>query len=110
MRSPLTAVVLATLIAAPAAVPALVPATEGAEAMPRVAAWAVSEAGRSPSAPALLLPSAGVVDDGPAQSDPDPEAEAGRLAFVIVPLLAAVVVVVGAIVVIARGRRGRRGD
>ncbi len=44
------------------------------------------------------------------QAEPDSEAEAGRLAFVLVPLLGAAVVVIGAIVVISRGRRGRRGD
>ncbi len=78
--------------------------------MSRMAGSVVFEAGRPSYAPALLIASAGVVEDGPAQSDPDPESEAGRLAFVIVPLLVAAVVVVGAIIVIARGRRGRRGD
>ncbi|MFJ4037402.1 hypothetical protein ACIPVB_04910 [Microbacterium sp. NPDC090007] len=53
---------------------------------------------------------AGLTDRAVAQTAPDAEAEAGRLAFVIIPLIAAAVVVVGAIIVIARGRRGRRGD
>lgn len=44
------------------------------------------------------------------QAQPDSEAEAGRLAFVLIPLIGAAVVVVGAIVVISRGRRRRRGD
>ncbi|SDO46788.1 hypothetical protein SAMN04487848_1033 [Microbacterium sp. ru370.1] len=44
------------------------------------------------------------------QAEPDSEAEAGRLAFVLIPLVGAAVVVVGAIVVISRGRRRRRGD
>ncbi len=42
--------------------------------------------------------------------DPDPEAETGRLAFVLIPLLVAAVVVIGAVFVIARGRRRHRGD
>ncbi|MFJ4159006.1 hypothetical protein [Microbacterium testaceum] len=42
--------------------------------------------------------------------EPDPEAEAGRFAFVLIPLLVAAVVVIGAVLVIARGRRRRRGD
>ncbi|WP_295824865.1 hypothetical protein [uncultured Microbacterium sp.] len=42
--------------------------------------------------------------------DPDPEAETGRLALVLIPLLVAAVVVIGAVFVIARGRRRRRGD
>lgn len=52
-------------------------------------------------------PSAG---EDSAQSEPDAEAETGRLAFVLVPLIAAVIVGVGLIVVISRSRRGRRGD
>lgn len=44
------------------------------------------------------------------QEQPAPEAEAGRFAFVLIPLVAAAVVVVGAIFVISRGRRRRRGD
>lgn len=44
------------------------------------------------------------------QAQPDSEAEAGRLAFVLIPLLGAAIVVIGAIVVISRGRRRRRGD
>lgn|GEM_PF-5322256 len=44
------------------------------------------------------------------QAQPDSEAEAGRLAFVLIPLIGAAMVVVGAIVVISRGRRRRRGD
>lgn len=52
-------------------------------------------------------PSAG---EDSAQAEPDAEAETGRLAFVLVPLIAAVIVGVGLIVVISRSRRGRRGD
>lgn len=44
------------------------------------------------------------------QAEPDSEAEAGRLTFVLIPLIGAAVIVVGAIVVISRGRRRRRGD
>lgn len=44
------------------------------------------------------------------QAEPDSEAEAGRLTFVLIPLIGAAVVVVGAIIVISRGRRRRRGD
>lgn len=42
--------------------------------------------------------------------EPAPEAEAGRYAFVLIPLAAAAVIALGAVVVIARGRRRRRGD
>lgn len=52
-------------------------------------------------------PSAG---EDSAQAEPDAEAETGRLAFVLIPLIAAVIVGVGLIVVISRSRRGRRGD
>lgn len=52
-------------------------------------------------------PSAG---EDSAQAEPDAEAETGRLAFVLVPLIAAVIVGVGLVVVISRSRRGRRGD
>lgn len=44
------------------------------------------------------------------QEQPAPEAEAGRFGFVLIPLIAAAVVVVGAIFVLSRGRRRRRGD
>ncbi|MDQ1112759.1 hypothetical protein QE418_002207 [Microbacterium testaceum] len=47
---------------------------------------------------------------GAVQEEPAPEAEAGRFAFVLIPLLAAAVIVVGAVFVISRGRRRRRGD
>lgn len=61
-----------------------------------------------PSAPeSSASPSAG---EDSAQAEPDAEAETGRLAFVLVPLIAAVIVGVGLIVVISRSRRGRRGD
>ncbi|MDF2664199.1 MAG: transcriptional regulator of sugar metabolism [Microbacterium sp.] len=45
-----------------------------------------------------------------AQAEPDAEAENGRLVFVLVPLIAAVVIGIGAVLVISKSRRGRRGD
>lgn len=69
---------------------------------------ASSTPGATSSAPeSSASPSAG---EDSAQAEPDAEAETGRLAFVLVPLIAAVIVGVGLIVVISRSRRGRRGD
>lgn len=48
--------------------------------------------------------------DDSALAAPDPEAENGRLVFVLIPLIAAVVIGVGAVLMIAKSRRGRRGD
>lgn len=107
MRSPLIATTVAALLVTGGAAPAFAASPVFAEPAP-VLVVSPMDAATSSSVP--LVASSGVVEDGPAQTDPDPEAEGGRLAFVLVPLLAAAVVVVGAIVVIARGRRGRRGD
>jgi hypothetical protein len=107
MRSPLIATTVAAILVAGGAAPAFAASPVLERSAP---VFAVSPLDAAGSTTVPLVTSSGVVDDGPAQSDPDPEAEGGRLAFVLVPLLAAAVVVVGAIVVIARGRRGRRGD
>ncbi|WP_307482570.1 hypothetical protein [Microbacterium trichothecenolyticum] len=48
--------------------------------------------------------------DDSSRTEPDAAATAGRYAFVLIPLAAAVVIGIGAVVVIARGRRRRKGD
>lgn len=75
---------------------------------PVPASAAVAEVAATPGHADVIAPSSSVVLGE--QAEPDSEAEAGRLAFVLIPLIGAAVVVVGAIVVISRGRRRRRGD
>lgn len=64
----------------------------------------------APAAPTPSATSTSSAGDDSAQAEPDPEAETGRFAFVLIPLIAAAIVVIGGIFVITRGRRKRRGD
>ncbi|MCJ1706404.1 hypothetical protein [Microbacterium sp. VKM Ac-2923] len=78
-----------------------------AQATIAVSAATAEPAPAAPTPSTTTTPSAG---DDSAQAAPDPEAETGRLTFVLIPLIAAAVVVAGGIFVITRGRRKRRGD
>lgn len=69
----------------------------------------VTVAEQSTPEPATPTNSPAAGDDS-AQAEPDAEAENGRLVFVLVPLVAAVVIGIGAVLVISKSRRGRRGD
>lgn len=82
-------------------------AADGGDGLSRIAETDAVAVAATADHRSSSVPSAG---GDAAEAEPDPEAEGGRLAFVLIPLLAAGVVVVGAIFVISRGRRGRRGD
>lgn len=71
---------------------------------------ATAEPAPSTVSPTPAPPTATSAADDSAQAEPDSEAEAGRFAFVLIPLIAAAIIVVGGIIVISRGRRKRRGD